>query len=185
MLRLLSSALFSHLFSLPLYSGAAVNIISGWYSQSLGAHVRLRPACLLRDWVPTASSALNIVFFGPIPLKAFPAYSKYTATQLLNSPVNEKVVGIRPPPSRVLLIMHGISNFLMLAKVWVRKGGHCSALLSLCVTSPSLNCEAFLTNLSLLPTETPQISVLLPFSHEQKSLFQVGLIKMPRWGFQI
>lgn len=75
-LRLLSSALFSHLFSLPLYSGAAVNIISGWYSQSLGAHVRLRPACLLRDWVPTASSALNIVFFGPIPLKAFPAYSK-------------------------------------------------------------------------------------------------------------
>lgn len=28
-LRLLSSALFSHLFSFPLYSGAAVNIISG------------------------------------------------------------------------------------------------------------------------------------------------------------
>lgn len=95
------------------------------------------------------------------------------------------MVGIRPPPSRVLLIMHGISNFLMLTKVWVRKGGHCSALLSLCVTSPSLNCEAFLTNLSLLPTETPQLSVLLPFSHEQKSLFQVGLIKMPCWGFQI
>ncbi len=31
---------------------------------------------LAEDWVPTASSALNIVFFGPRPLEAFPAHSK-------------------------------------------------------------------------------------------------------------
>lgn len=79
--------------------------------------------------------------------------------------------------------MLSIFNFLMLTKVNARKGGHCSGLLSLHVISPSMSCKAFSTSFSRLPKRPPTLFTRLLFSHRQKSLCQVGLIKMPCWRF--